>query len=128
MIGTETTRLCIDETIDDAGAPARTWLARDGDDLVLARDGAADVCIPEDVLVGVVVRYAKPLADEVAVEGASLPLPSGARLTLLRHLARYDVIARDWLVLERPGEEPIAELATAIAAPLRRLASLASAG
>jgi len=120
-------RLCIDESIGDDGASARTWIARDGDDLVLVRDGAPEVSLPEDVLVGVMRRYAKPLASDIVVTGESLRLPSGGRLTRLRHLARYDVIARDWLVLELAGEEPVAELATAIAAALRRLASLAAA-
>jgi hypothetical protein len=41
---------------------------------------------------------------------------------MLRHLGRYDVIARDFFVLLRPGAEPLAELAATIAAALTHLA------
>jgi len=41
---------------------------------------------------------------------------------LLRHRARYDVIARDFLVLTRPDAPPLAELSTSIAAALVHLA------
>lgn len=40
---------------------------------------------------------------------------------MLRHLARYDVIARDFLVYRTPNEEPITELASAVTAALMHL-------
>jgi hypothetical protein len=73
--------------------------------------------LPREVLEKVMERYAKPLADGIELP-PGLPLGDGCTLHLLRHRARYDVIARDFLVLSRPNREPIAELATTIAAAL----------
>jgi hypothetical protein len=77
--------------------------------------------LPREVLEKVMERYARPLADEVALP-PGIPIGDGCTLHLLRHRARYDVIARDFLVLARPGQEPIAELSTTIAAALAYLA------
>jgi hypothetical protein len=77
--------------------------------------------LPLQTLFVVMDRYAKSLDGSVQVP-AGLDLGGGASLSMLRHLARYDVIARDWLVLARPGREPIAELAVSILAALEHLA------
>ena len=67
-------------------------------------------------------RYGKPLADDVTLHGARLVLPAGRSVVLLRHLARYDVIAKDYLVYSSPDAPPLAELAGSIAAALLYLA------
>lgn len=80
------------------------------------------------VLVAVFERLAKEKDPTVVADGEVLTLGGGAVLRRLRHLARYDVIARDYLVLERPGRVALVELATAITAALVHLAEAAGAG
>jgi len=75
------------------------------------------------VLDAVMKRYGKALAPDVVVSGPTLALEGGRTLSSLRHRARYDVIARDFLVYSAPGSEPFAELASSIAAALSFLAS-----
>jgi hypothetical protein len=53
-----------------------------------------------------------------------LELDGGRRISLLRYRARYDVIAKDFLVFEAPNRAPVAELATSVAAALAHLARL----
>jgi hypothetical protein len=77
--------------------------------------------LPLEAIFIVMDRYAKPLDATVPVPEAELALGEGASLSMLRHLARYDVIARDWLVLSRPEREPVAELAVSILAALEHL-------
>jgi hypothetical protein len=69
-------------------------------------------------------RYGKALADDIVVSGPTLELEGGRRVSLLRHRARYDVIAKDFLVYEAPNREPVAELATSVSAALAHLARL----
>jgi hypothetical protein len=73
--------------------------------------------LPRDVLEKVMERYGKPLAEGIELPDG-LPIGDGCTLHLLRHRARYDVIARDFLVLSRPTKQPLAELATTICAAL----------
>jgi hypothetical protein len=113
--------LHIDEHIDERGASVSTFLGVDDGALVLAT-GDRTALLPMAALFGVMDRYARPLADDVIIDGPSLDLGDGCMLHMIRHRARYDVIARDFLVLVRPGNEPIAELATSIAGALQFLA------
>lgn len=78
--------------------------------------------LPVVALERIMERYGKPLADEIAIDGPSLDLGAGKTLTLIRHLARYDVVARDYLVFAAPGREPLAELAVAVTGALVHLA------
>src|SRR5206468_2393417 len=78
-----------------------------------------------DAIEAVMNRYAKALDDGIALDGPSLDLGDERRLIMLRHRARYDVIARDFLVFVAPNAEPRAALSTAIAAPLVHLARAA---
>lgn len=102
----------LDEAPDDAEEP-----------LCLVYE-AKRVAVPWAVLCAVFARYGREKAPEVrlADDAPRLPLGDGRALVHLRHRARYDVIARDFLVLERPGEPPLVELSTAIAAALVHLA------
>ena len=70
-------------------------------------------------------RYGRPLADGIELDGTRLELGGGSALFLLRHLAKYDVIARDFVVWTSPGREPLAELAVAISGALAHLAKAA---
>jgi len=85
-------------------------------------DGELDAELPMAVLDQVMVRYGKPLAEDVALDGARLLLQDGSALCMLRHRARYDVIARDFLVYVRLHEAPLVELSTSVAAALSHLA------
>ena len=78
--------------------------------------------VPLEALVAVMERFGKPLATDVPLPLEGLSLPSGATLRLLRHRGFYDVIARDWLVLERVGHEALADLAVSASAALEHLA------
>ena len=141
-----TARLVIHERVLADGAFQRTWLEVSGGRLVLGSDGLvsgrsgsppADGASHADasgadtsgqraivelgVLDAVMKRYGRPLADDVIVTGPTLELEGGQTLSLLRHRARYDVIARDFLVYRIPGKEPIAELAASVTAALTYL-------
>jgi hypothetical protein len=116
--------LLIDEHIDgDTGRSVPTHLAvTDQGSLRVVVDGEDAGDVPFDALEAIVARYGKALADDVPLAGARLDLGLGRSLVRLRHLARYDVIARDFLVLVRPDAEPLAALSRAIAGPLVHVA------
>jgi hypothetical protein len=114
--------LKIHEVSSPSGELQCVHLKLDGGELVLI-DGIRDVEIelPLSLLFSVFERYGKPLADNVEPEGAHLKLSEHASLTHFRHLARFDVIARDFLVLTREGHEALAELSVSIAGALLHL-------
>jgi hypothetical protein len=90
--------------------------------LVVRVAGEPAKALPVVALERIMDRYGKPLAEEVAIDGPRLDLGEGKTLTLIRHLARYDVVARDFLVFVAPGREPLAELAVAVTGALVHLA------
>jgi hypothetical protein len=119
----------IDERIDDDGQSVITEIdVRDGL-LCVAVGARIEGDLPLEIVDHVMLRYARPLADGIALTrgGPALDLGHGRSLVMLRHRARYDVIARDFIVLVRPGAEPLAELATTIAGALAHLARAAHA-
>lgn len=80
--------------------------------------------LPEGALEAVLKRFGKPLgvsSDEMKID-EQLELGGGRRLARFRFLARYDVIARDYLVLYTNDGEPLCELATSVTAALDHLA------
>lgn len=111
-------------------------LRADGDTFVLVTGNVIEP-LPDGAIDAIMKRFGKPLDPDVdLVEVAALSLPSG-RLRHVRHLARYDVIARDFLVLEseeslsagaapsppiRAGEPALCALATVVAGALAHLA------
>jgi hypothetical protein len=114
-------RLLVDQRALPDGTYTRTFLeTRDGA-LVLCIDDEIEAEISVEIFAAVIRRYGKPLADEVTVTGDRLDLPRGDSLVLLRHLATYDIIAKDYLVYTCPPDPPIAELATSIAGALTYL-------
>ena len=129
-------RLLLHESFDGRGALRKTWLERRAGELFLRAEphsGSADVLtLPGGSLQAVMRRYAKPLDGDL-VRAASrsdpLELVDGSRLWRLRFRPTYDVIAKDYLVWEKPGETALVELATTVCAALQHLGKAAvSAG
>jgi hypothetical protein len=74
------------------------------------------------------VRYGAPFDPDVqSTAVGTLALPGAASLRHVRHLAGYDVIARDYLVYEEPGLERLCVMATTVAGALRHLGLAARA-
>lgn len=119
-------RLKIDEVTREDGSLAPVFLGVDEDgDLVFESEDAL-VALPPETLASVLARYGAPYAPEGrANEVAALELGAGARLRHVRHLAFHDVIAKDWLVFERDGDEPCCALAVTVAGALAHLARAA---
>jgi hypothetical protein len=79
--------------------------------------------LPDGALEAVMSRFGNALDPAVRISRvAALELGNERLLRHVRHLARFDVIARDYLVYESPGSEPICALATTVAAALGHLA------
>ena len=76
----------------------------------------------DGALRAVMKKFGRPLeTSEKVVEVARMEI-GDAVLRHVRHLARYDVIARDFLVYEVPGEEPLCALAVTVSGALTHLA------
>jgi hypothetical protein len=123
--------LKVHETATAEGGYASVHLsAIDGALALVLEDGASRVnlLLPDGALDAVMARFGKPLDPAASVhEVASLDLGAGSVLRHVRHLARYDVIARDYVVSESPGREPLCALATTVAGALEHLARAANA-
>ncbi len=116
-----TSRLLLDERILGDGRHARTWASAAGDQLRVEDDDAAAGQLSIAALDRVMTRYGRPLADDVAPDGEALVLSGGRRLSRMRYHAAVDADGRDYLVWERPGEPPLAVIATHATAALRYL-------
>lgn len=120
-----TDRLLVDERIRPDGQLARSWASRAGARVrLIDEDGSGGEISGElsiTALDRVMCRYGKPLEDNVALEGETLELGDGRRLRRLRFHAVVDATGRDYLVWERPGEAPLAVIATHAVAALRYL-------
>jgi hypothetical protein len=115
--------ITIHETTDASGAPVRTRLLLDEGEFSLDV-GSALLPLPDGALEAVMKRYGKALdapESEMMVD-ERLELGEGSALVRFRFMRRYDVIARDYLVLYRRDEEPLCEMATSITAALDHLA------
>lgn len=99
--------------LDEAPGGVRLRVDPDGTDAVL----------PGSAVEAVMHRYGKPLdpAHDPG-DGQSITLGVGKSLHHMRFRAAVDVEARDYLVLRGHGEDPVAALATGVAAALRFLA------
>ena len=115
--------ITIHESTDADGGRVTTKLAQLEEGLAL-RIGEELLPLPDGALDAVMARYGKPL-DALEAEmmvDERLELGEGRALVRFRFMRRYDVIARDYLVLYAPEREALCELATSIAAALDHLA------
>jgi hypothetical protein len=118
--------LKIHETITGSGEAAIVYLTVEDGGLAIVADrerfALADVALD-----AVMVRFGAPLEPaEPVAEVAKLDLGGGRALRHVRHLGRYDVIARDYLVHDVPGREPLCALATTVAGALVHLGRTAA--
>ena len=114
--------LKIHEFIAESGSLSSVYLRRNADALELCDDDGA-LPLPPGALEAVMRRYGSPFdPDAKSQEQGVLELGHEHRLRHVRHLAGYDVIARDYLVYEAPGAAPSCVMATNVAGALRHLA------
>jgi hypothetical protein len=112
--------LLLDERIDAEGAHARTWASSDGERLRLSDDEGSIGELPLTAVHQVMCRYGRPLDRELPLEGDSLTCGI-CKLRRLRYHSPVDAVGRDYLIWERPGDEPVACIATTATAALRFL-------
>jgi hypothetical protein len=119
--------LKVHETTTADGSLAPTFLfVEDGTMGITSDEGT--FTLPDGALEAVMKRFGKPLdPSERVVRVDELDLGGGCVLRHVRHLAMYDVIARDWLVYHATGKEPLCALATTVAGALAHLARAARA-
>ena len=114
-------RLLLDERILADGRHARTWASLAGVGVAIDDDDSPSGALSISALDRVMSRYGVPLDAEIALDGEHLELGDGRRLRRLRHHAPVDATGRDYLVWERPGEAPLAVIATHATAAIRYL-------
>lgn len=114
-------RLLLDERILADGRVARCYASVVGARVAIADDDGASGELSIAALDRVMCRYGRPLDPEVSIGGDVLELDGGRRLSRLRYHALVDAEGRDYLVWERPGEAPLAVIATHATAALRYL-------
>ncbi len=119
-------KLKIHETARADGALAATHLFVAGGLVYLAFDGEEPLPLPPGAIVAVMERYGSPLEPDARLTTiGALELSGESTLRHVRHLARWDVIARDWLVYEsrRGGQsDSLCAMATTVAGALTHLA------
>lgn len=116
------THLKIHEFTKSSGELGGVFLRTHERSLLLV-DDEGEYTLPTGALRAVMKRFGGPLErSERVVEVGALSLGDGASLRHVRHLARYDVIAKDFLVFETSDAEPLCALATTVAGALAHLA------
>jgi hypothetical protein len=115
------TRLLLDERIQADGAHVRTYASLSGDHVRIEDEGGPAGELSVAGFERVMVRYGLPLELGISTSGDALDLGAGRALRRLRYHSRVDAEARDYLVWERTGHDPIAVLATHATAALRYL-------
>jgi hypothetical protein len=117
--------LRIHETTKESGALASVFVRVD-DGVVSIVDDEGTFALPDGAIRTVMTRYGAPLEPtERVTRIATLDLGDRATLHHVRHLARYDVIARDYLVYETSNREALCALAHNVARALSHLAHAA---
>lgn len=113
--------LRIHEETTSEGTLCPVHLRFDGEGLQIEVEEGA-FALAEGALFAVMARFGAPFDAQASIGVvATLELAAGCSLRHVRHLAGYDVIARDYLVYERPGQESLCALATTVAAALLHL-------
>jgi hypothetical protein len=117
--------LKIHEATTARGALSSVFLAFSEGGLAIVNDDGT-FALPEGALGAVMARFGAPFdpASSVAVV-ATLDLEKGHVIRHVRHLAAYDVIARDYIVYDAPGAESLCALATTVAGALDHLGRVA---
>lgn len=83
--------------------------------------------LPEGALEKVLARYGSPFdPDARIIVVTELALSPGKRLRHVQHLAGYDVVMRDYLVLDIEGGESLCAPGATVAAALQHLARAAA--
>ncbi len=114
--------LKIHETTAISGELVPIFLRLHGGVLEIVADVGA-LALPTGAVDAVMKRFGAPLDSDAPVARIGrLDLGNGRALFHVRHLAKYDVIARDYLVYEGAGAEPLCALATTVAGALFHLA------
>jgi hypothetical protein len=81
------------------------------------------LALPPHALEKVLERYGAPFDSQAEIVNvAELSLAGGRKLRHVRHLAGYDVVPRDYLVLEGASPEPLCAMGATVAAALQHLA------
>lgn len=118
---TEPAELKIHEETTNEGLLSPVFLRVEGDRVSIVNESGS-FTLPDAALFAVMSRFGAPFDDSASVSVvAGLELPAGCSLRHVRHLAGYDVIARDYLVYECPELEPLCALSTAVTAALVHL-------
>jgi hypothetical protein len=119
--------LRIHETTTTSGGLSSVFLRLEDGVLAIVSDEGT-FALAEGALDAVMARFGAPLEPtERVAEIERIELGAGRALRHVRHLARGDVIARDYVVYEAPGQEPRCALATTVAAALAHLGRAAAA-
>lgn len=115
--------LLIDEHLRLDGSTVHTHLGFDGARVTITCDDGIHGALSVGAIAKVMERYGRPLDLSLApLEGTPrLGLGDAGSLRMLRFRARVDTEARDYLVWERDGAEPLAALSNGVAAALRYL-------
>jgi hypothetical protein len=86
-------------------------------------DDEGPLDLPAGALEAVMARYGAPFDPQAPIDRvATLDLGNGDRLSHVRHIAGYDVIGRDYLVLEFREREPLCAMSAVVAGALAHLA------
>ena len=93
------------------------------------REGALEIvsegqawALPRGALRAILTRFGAPFdPDAPSASVAAMTLTTGEVLRHVRHLAGYDVIARDYIVYEGPDTDALCAMATTVAAALMHL-------
>lgn len=112
--------MVLDERIRPDGSLARTRASWDGDRVMIEDDDGASGALSVVAIDRVMTRFGRPLEPDIALDGASL-VCGNYQLRRLRYHAVVDAEARDYLVWHRPDGEPLACIASTVAAALRYL-------
>ena len=119
--------LKVREFTDATGALSAVFL-RQRDGALEIVDGTDAIPLPAGALAAVMSRYGAPFDPDATVSVVeALALDEGATLRHVRHLAGYDVIARDYLVYDAAGADPLCALSTTVARALQHLAAIVRA-
>jgi|CZKU01.1.fsa_nt_gi hypothetical protein len=115
--------LKIHETLTATGEASLVHLAIDSGELALVLDDKEPLALGESALEAVMARFGAPLEpSEPLIAVATLDLGGGRAVRHVRHLALYDVIARDFVVYDVPGRDSLCALAITVSAALAHLA------